>query len=336
MRKCPKCNYTIKNDKMKFCPKCGENLTFIIETTEKNKINNNDNIIIYILISVIVIALFGLVISKVILNDDKKNNDTGKTNDSLNIVNNENTSTGYSSVDDFINGIFYSKNYNIEYFTSFVPGVDDKDNIEIYILSQSDENVSFKLVFDKSQTLLNMMITYENTEDNIVEDVEKFLLDDIFDMSEKEKKNLKKLINLNSSSEDKKYGNLLIRKGSSNTLIVTVDDSSNFKDYKLISFTLEYNKKGEYGKISEYEGNQEILYYFPKGNYIITLDKHNDKYCFLWIDYNKAEKNEFGTTYNNKQKLSFNENNKTHTISLTSDTHIYNSNDCNYNLIKTS
>lgn len=101
-----------------------------------------------------------------------------------------------------------------------------------------------------------------------------------------------------------------------------------------VSYTLGYKLLGDYGKLVEYEGEKEYFYYFPSGNYDIELTRMTGNVCFLWIDYNKGYKGDHGTSYNNKEKLSFTKKGEKKNISLTDDVHIYNSNDCSYKLTK--
>lgn len=100
------------------------------------------------------------------------------------------------------------------------------------------------------------------------------------------------------------------------------------------SYELNYNMLGDYGKLVEYEGKNEYFYYFPIGTYEIEATMVSNL-CFLWIDYNDGYNNyPYGTAYNNKQKLQFTKVGEKRTVTLTSDVHIYNSNNCNYKLTK--
>lgn len=99
-------------------------------------------------------------------------------------------------------------------------------------------------------------------------------------------------------------------------------------------YELKYKLLGDYGKLVEYEGDKEYFYYFPSGNYTIELTRKTGNICFLWIDYNNGYKSDYGTAYNNKEKLSFTQKGEKKEITLTDDVHIYNSNDCNYKLTK--
>lgn len=100
-------------------------------------------------------------------------------------------------------------------------------------------------------------------------------------------------------------------------------------------YYIEYNKLGKNGKYKEYEKEQVIFYYLPKGKYNIEVTSLNEKYCFLWIDYRKGYKNgNFGTAYNNKEMLTFSATSKSNTTTIDDSVHIYNSNNCNYKLTK--
>ena len=102
----------------------------------------------------------------------------------------------------------------------------------------------------------------------------------------------------------------------------------------IISYELNYNLPGNYGRLVEYEGEYEYFYYFPSGTYEIEATMVSNL-CFLWIDYNVGYNNSpYGTAYNNKQKLQFSKVGEKKIINLTDDVHIYNSNNCNYKLIK--
>lgn len=116
----------------------------------------------------------------------------------------------------------------------------------------------------------------------------------------------------------------------------TNEEKQNIEDTKQeeVSYTLGYKLLGDYGKLVEYEGEKEYFYYFPSGNYDIELTRMTGNVCFLWIDYNKGYEGDYGTSYNNKEKLSFTKKGEKKNISLTDDVHIYNSNDCSYKLTK--
>lgn len=101
-----------------------------------------------------------------------------------------------------------------------------------------------------------------------------------------------------------------------------------------VIYELTYNKAGKYGKQKEYEGSNEYFYYFPDGKYSIELIRQSGVACFLWIDYNNGYNTEFGTAYNNKEKLTFTTVGQSNFATLTSNLHIYNSNDCDYKLTK--
>lgn len=106
------------------------------------------------------------------------------------------------------------------------------------------------------------------------------------------------------------------------------------EETKVVSYELKYKLLGDFGKLVEYEGEKEYFYYFPSGTYEIEVTKASNV-CFLWIDYNEGYNNPpYGTAYNNKQKLQFTKKGEKQTVILTDDVHIYNSNDCNYKLIK--
>lgn len=108
----------------------------------------------------------------------------------------------------------------------------------------------------------------------------------------------------------------------------------NKEEQQVVSYELKYKLLGEYGKLVEYEGENEYFYYFPSGTYEIEATRVSNR-CFLWIDYNEGYNNPpWGTAYNNKQKLQFTKKGEKQTITLTDDVHIYNSNDCNYKLTK--
>lgn len=106
------------------------------------------------------------------------------------------------------------------------------------------------------------------------------------------------------------------------------------EDPKEISYELNYKLLGDYGKLVEYEGEKEYFYYFPAGTYEIESTRVGSVYCFLWLDYNEGYKTQFGTSYNNKQKLQFSKKGEKQTIVITNDVHLYNSNDCSYKLTK--
>lgn len=116
----------------------------------------------------------------------------------------------------------------------------------------------------------------------------------------------------------------------------TNEEKQNIEETKQeeVSYMLGYKLLGDYGKLVEYEGEKEYFYYFPSGNYDIELTRMTGNVCFLWIDYNKGYKGNYGTSYNNKEKLSFTKKGEKKNISLTDDVHIYNSNDCSYKLTK--
>ena len=116
----------------------------------------------------------------------------------------------------------------------------------------------------------------------------------------------------------------------------TNEEKQNIEETKQeeVSYTLGYKLLGDYGKLVEYEGEKEYFYYFPSGNYDIELTRMTGNVCFLWVDYNKGYKGDYGTSYNNKEKLSFTKKGEKKNISLTDDVHIYNSNDCSYKLTK--
>jgi hypothetical protein len=103
---------------------------------------------------------------------------------------------------------------------------------------------------------------------------------------------------------------------------------------KEVVYELKYKLLGDYGKLVEYEGTNEYFYYFPSGTYTIELTRQAANLCFLWIDYNEGYKSDYGTSYNNKEKLTFTQKGEKQEATLTDDTHIYNSNDCNYKLTK--
>ena len=99
------------------------------------------------------------------------------------------------------------------------------------------------------------------------------------------------------------------------------------------TYILKYNEVGEFGKYVEYENENEIFYYFPDGQYKIEATSLNDNVCFLWIDYREGYQNgNYGTAYNNKEKLTFMASKKINSVNLDSSVHIYNSNDCDYRL----
>ena len=84
----------------------------------------------------------------------------------------------------------------------------------------------------------------------------------------------------------------------------------------------------------EYEGEEEYFYYFPNGTYEVEATRTADAICFLWLDYNNGYATDNGTAYNNKQKLQFNQNGEKQTLTITDDVHLYNSNNCDFKLIK--
>lgn len=97
---------------------------------------------------------------------------------------------------------------------------------------------------------------------------------------------------------------------------------------------INFEKLGDYGRYEEYENKQKVFYYFPDGDYKIVLTEKNDKLCFLWLEYNKKNKTKFGSQYDVKERLQFSESQKYNYVTMSSDLHIYNSNNCNYELFK--
>lgn len=95
-----------------------------------------------------------------------------------------------------------------------------------------------------------------------------------------------------------------------------------------------FEELGNYGRYEEYENKQKVFYYFPDGDYKIVLTEKNDKLCFLWLEYNKKNKTKFGSQYDVKERLQFSERQKYNYVTMSSDLHIYNSNNCNYELFK--
>ena len=97
---------------------------------------------------------------------------------------------------------------------------------------------------------------------------------------------------------------------------------------------ISFEELGSYGHYEEYENKPKIFYYLPNGDYKIVLTEKNDKLCFLWVEYNKKNKPEYGSQYDVKERLQFSEIQEYNYVTMSSDLHIYNSNNCNYELIK--
>jgi hypothetical protein len=135
----------------------------------------------------------------------------------------------------------------------------------------------------------------------------------------------------NESSSDTQETSESTNKKENTTESITSIESTVKQE---VVYELNYNLLGDYGKIVEYEGTNAYFYYFPSGKYVVELTSKTENICFLWVDYNEGYKDDFGTSYNNKEKLSFSDKGEKHEVSLTDDTHIYNSNDCNYKLTK--
>ncbi|MBR6073517.1 MAG: hypothetical protein IKP76_04280 [Bacilli bacterium] len=103
---------------------------------------------------------------------------------------------------------------------------------------------------------------------------------------------------------------------------------------KRVVYEVNYNEAGQYGKKQEYEGYMDYFYYIPADTYEVKRTSSHEKICFLWVYYKKSYKGEWGKTYNSKSKYEYSYDGQTQDVKITSDTMIYNSNDCNYEFVK--
>lgn len=139
----------------------------------------------------------------------------------------------------------------------------------------------------------------------------------------------------NENNDSKTTGNEIIKQEENKKdEAKKTEESQNKNTDAIVSYELIYKSSGDYGKLVEYEGEEEYFYYFPNGTYEVEATRTADAICFLWLDYNNGYASDNGTAYNNKQKLQFNQNGEKQTLTITDDVHLYNSNNCDYKLIK--
>lgn len=139
----------------------------------------------------------------------------------------------------------------------------------------------------------------------------------------------------NENNDFKNQGNEIIKQEENKKdETKKTEENQNKNTDAIISYELIYKSSGDYGKLVEYEGKEEYFYYFPNGTYEVEATRTADAICFLWLDYNNGYATDNGTAYNNKQKLQFNQNGEKQTLTITDDVHLYNSNNCDYKLIK--
>lgn len=102
----------------------------------------------------------------------------------------------------------------------------------------------------------------------------------------------------------------------------------------LTVYNLNYNELGNYGRKQEYEGDDEIFYYFPNGIYLVERKNGSDSYCYLWLLDKNGYQTEWGTAYNSAGKYTYSYNGQSKSITITENVTLWNSNNCSYELTK--
>lgn len=307
---CPKCNEEVREG-LKFCSKCGKN----IDESKKNQNKLIINIILWVIFFPIMLIIF---IIKKNISPRKKAIYISLVIIAMVLICIYSTVTYYKRQESLIISCYNQSTFNkfeeLELLSS-IYGFDDADTTCETLNITNDENDEIIITIDNEnlisiyiQTNTDNLFIYDSTNENNIYD---FNTLEILEYSEINKDDSEEI------AEDELLENELV---NNNQEIQTV-------------YYLNYNELGEYGVYQEYEGSDSIFYYFPDGEYSIELVNNETWYCYLWIDYNEKISSNDSYTYNLKQKLDFSNMTST-TITLDSDTHIYNSNKCDYTLTK--
>lgn len=224
--------------------------------------------------------------------------------------------------------------------------IKDTNNDGKYITTTSYKIPSYKITEDAAalaQWHIRDVKKYD-VDDNVDKYISKYIVD-FYDMTTNEKKFTVEYINNDEKTIESTTATNILN-GETATILASENDAyierrnkreKHIEDIEAgYNYFIDYNEIGNYGKIMEYEGQNEIFYYFPSGTYIIEVTNMSESTCWLWVDENIGYSTNYGTSYNLVEKLTFTSTNLTNTVSLNDNVHIYNSNKCSYKLKKLS
>ena len=342
MKVCKKCNNQF-NEKYSFCPKCGSNY----ETGEKVKtptlIDYKKIFIIGGIIVFVIIIIIAIATSNSTASDNSNKTDNNKTN-YYNTYDKE--TNKFSKAQSIIDNMIL-KNNTLNYKYDGI-GIEKEDDKLVGRYVDDDATTSLTATFNLDEQLTNYFVLYKFDDSKSKDDAYNIVTSSIFNLNNEEKQKIREIIDYNSDYDKTVINNYEVQKIGRTNINIKVIDSSKISNMtednsnnntpteqpkeekqekpKKITYKIEYRKLGDYGKLVEYEGENEYFYYFPSGTYDLKLKTKSSwkvNACWVFIDYNTPTQSKYGSVYEEKEKYLFVDINETKTITLTDDVHIW-------------